>query len=89
MSLPYPEVNRKGGPSVGWFTHYGVRHYVHGDYLHIPNGYPALDSDDWIEYIPPDTLVERDGDLWWRSWSESMQTFVYTQITKGSDARRA
>jgi hypothetical protein len=49
--------------------------------------WPGQDSDEWIEYIAPDVIVERDDDLWWRAWDESIDGFRYTQLTKGTSCR--
>lgn len=41
--------------------------------------WPGTDSTEWIEYIPPDAFVERDGELFWRQWNGKALTF--TKIT--------
>ena len=62
---------------VRWtFTRGHTRYWTHV-YDH-----PPVDSDEWIEYIQPDGVIERDGDLWWRVYSPVDDTTHYTQLTK-------
>lgn len=42
-------------------------------------------DDEWIEYIPAPSVVERDGDLWWRYYSPDIDAMRYVQLTKGDD----
>lgn len=47
--------------------------------------WPGTESDEWIEYIPPDGLVEGDdGNLWYRKYVPDGDYFLFTQMTKGS-----
>lgn len=57
----------------------GMRHAYHR-----LTGCPDYNSDEWIEYIPPPCVVERDGDLWWRYYAADIDSMRYIQLTKGS-----
>lgn len=48
--------------------------------------WPGIGSDEWIEYIPEDRVVERDGDLWWRH--DNGVEVHYVQFTKSLDGER-
>lgn len=48
--------------------------------------WPGTDSAEWIEYIPQDRIVERDGDLWWQH--DDGSEVRYTQLTKSLDGER-
>jgi hypothetical protein len=74
-------------PRICWVWHEGVKHVLSADFYKDPAFYPQLDSDEWIEYIAPDVIVERDDDLWWRAWDEAIDGFRYTQLTKGSSCK--
>jgi hypothetical protein len=43
----------KYGPGGAWFKKHGVVHRISGAYLYHKGLYPQIDSDEWIEYIPP------------------------------------
>lgn len=49
--------------------------------------WPGVGSDEWIEYVPADRMVLRDGELWWRH--DDGVTVHFTQLTKSPDPRRA
>lgn len=57
-------------------------YYVSEGAYHV-GAWPGTSSAEWIEYIAPDSLVELHGNLWWRSWDETIDGFRYAQITKG------
>ncbi len=52
-------------------------------YWHIDFKHPPHNSDEWIEYIYPDGVVHRDGELWWRWYNSATDTVKYAQLTKG------
>ena len=54
-----PEQLLKYGPQVAWFSCGGVVHYISRWFLSDSKLYPPLNSDEWIEYVPP---VEKQVD---------------------------
>lgn len=72
-----------------WYAGDTVRYfYVSVGTAHV-GVFPGINSEDWIEYVPEPTIVEVDGDLWWRYYAEDVDAFRYVQLTKGTCARRS
>lgn len=64
-------------PRVLWIPRDGHRWFF------INEPYPQLDSDEWIEYVPPlpDGLVEFDGHIWWRHFDRANERYLLTRMT--------
>lgn len=71
---------------VSWELRFAYYYVVRGECF--VGEWPGVESEEWIEYIPENAVVERDGDLYWRYYSPVDDTMHYVQMTKGGDARR-
>ena len=46
--------------------------------------WPGSDSDEWIEYIPENRVVEAGGDLFWRVYNAKTDTIDYVRLTNNA-----